>query len=334
MSFDRYAEWLSRGRTHQAAGRVIDALLCYRRALRELRRASTRSSTSVRSPGTWATRRTQSPRGGPLARFRRRTSLPGMRSPMRSPRRATRRRASTRSTMYWRSRPTSHAPWRCGCCWARREGSVSDASLAHALTTASWPLPLLARIADDLDVAERLRALPAARAALVDAALAAIVVRGSEDALRGIANAAARAGDGAAATACADRYADACRALYRVTVPSLWALRTAGKDLRLGLLCAPGAQSDATVFREALIAGGLRDVSVVVLVAPGWAPEDASRPARRPARRRRAYWHCRKQPKRQPARQRRSISTFSSTSPACERRRGRCLRCIRRARYG
>ena len=35
MTLERYAQWLSRGRTHQTAGRAIDALLCYRRALRE-----------------------------------------------------------------------------------------------------------------------------------------------------------------------------------------------------------------------------------------------------------------------------------------------------------
>src|SRR4029079_12670456 len=35
MTLERYAGWLARGRMHQAEGRVIDAMLCYRRALRE-----------------------------------------------------------------------------------------------------------------------------------------------------------------------------------------------------------------------------------------------------------------------------------------------------------
>jgi len=35
MTFDRYTQWLARGRDHQAGLRMIDALLCYRRALRE-----------------------------------------------------------------------------------------------------------------------------------------------------------------------------------------------------------------------------------------------------------------------------------------------------------
>src|SRR4051794_33788500 len=35
MTLERYAGWLARGRAHQAEGRVIDAMLCYRRALRE-----------------------------------------------------------------------------------------------------------------------------------------------------------------------------------------------------------------------------------------------------------------------------------------------------------
>ncbi|HEV2220693.1 MAG TPA: hypothetical protein VGV08_09055, partial [Casimicrobiaceae bacterium] len=33
MTLERYREWLARGRAHQAAGRAIDALMCYRRAL-------------------------------------------------------------------------------------------------------------------------------------------------------------------------------------------------------------------------------------------------------------------------------------------------------------
>ncbi len=36
MTLERYADWLARGRAHQAEGRVIDAYLCYRRALREV----------------------------------------------------------------------------------------------------------------------------------------------------------------------------------------------------------------------------------------------------------------------------------------------------------
>ena len=36
---DRYAEWIARGRAHQGAGRPIDALLCYRQALRVARGA-------------------------------------------------------------------------------------------------------------------------------------------------------------------------------------------------------------------------------------------------------------------------------------------------------
>ena len=35
MTLERYADWLARGRAHQAEGKAIDALLCYRRALRE-----------------------------------------------------------------------------------------------------------------------------------------------------------------------------------------------------------------------------------------------------------------------------------------------------------
>src|SRR4051812_47558836 len=36
MTLERYAGWLGRGRAHQREGRIIDALLCYRRALHEV----------------------------------------------------------------------------------------------------------------------------------------------------------------------------------------------------------------------------------------------------------------------------------------------------------
>src|SRR5436190_13979282 len=36
MTLERYAGWLGRGRAHQQEGRVSDARLCYRRALREV----------------------------------------------------------------------------------------------------------------------------------------------------------------------------------------------------------------------------------------------------------------------------------------------------------
>src|SRR6478752_5741005 len=36
MTLERYVDWLGRGRAHQQEGRIIDALLCYRRALNEI----------------------------------------------------------------------------------------------------------------------------------------------------------------------------------------------------------------------------------------------------------------------------------------------------------
>jgi cytochrome c-type biogenesis protein CcmH/NrfG len=40
MATPDYGDWLFRGRTHQAHGRPIDAMLCYRRALRAQGEAS------------------------------------------------------------------------------------------------------------------------------------------------------------------------------------------------------------------------------------------------------------------------------------------------------
>ena len=44
----------------------------------------------------------------------------------------------------------------------------------------------------------------------------------------------------------ADRYAHACHALHRQTMPLLWPLRTAGRTLRVGLLVTDQALEDAT----------------------------------------------------------------------------------------
>src|SRR6185437_2564367 len=134
-------------------------------------------------------------------------------------------------------------------------GEASDALLAGAVrASASWPLLLLARVVEhvlhsDNGVASQ------ALTALVEAASVAFVTRGNEDALRRIAVALADAGESDSAQVFADRYAEACRALYRPPMPLLWPLRTAGDALRVGVLCTEGADA----LRAALADAGLDD---------------------------------------------------------------------------
>jgi protein O-GlcNAc transferase len=268
MSLDRYTEWLSRGRTHQSAGRVIDALPCYRRALREVP-----AGVDARfhlGEIAWHMR----DQDNAIAAWRAACAIsPAYRPAWHALAEALAATNDFAASLDAVNHVLALAPDEPRALALQRlltaaEGNVSDATLGHALGTVSWPLPLLAHVAAKLEAAGRLHGLGGTRMALANAALTAVVLRGAEDALRRIANAFARAGDLAAATACADYYADACRALYRASVPSLWALRTAGDALRLGLLVAPRAESEAASFRDALAAQGLHDIAFVVLVAP------------------------------------------------------------------
>lgn len=274
MTFDRYAQWLARGRAHQSNGRTIDALLCYRRALREApqgidaqfhigeiawhlgnpadaiaawRKSSALSPTHLAS---WHALADAFAASGDVEASRDAVSHVLALRPDEV-------RAHALHTML--TAATAIAP---------------DAALAHAArSSASWPLALLARVVEQMSASAPAREWPQALPALVDAALGAVVTRGNEDALRRAARALGDAGALDEARRVADRYAEACRALHRSRMPLLWPLRTAGEALRVGVFVAPGHHDEGVAFRRALADVGLdARVQCTVLVGADATP--------------------------------------------------------------
>jgi protein O-GlcNAc transferase len=256
VTLEPYAQWLSRGRAHQTAGRMIDALLCYRRALREAPDGADAQFHAGEiawhlghhgeAIAAWRRAVTGSPQHLPswhaladaLAAIGDLGASQDAVAHILALRPHVRR---TRALQLMLSAATDDAP---------------DAALAAAVRfNASWPLLLLAavvlqRLAPGRDSTE---SLPALR----EASLRAAVTRDSEDALRRIALALAEAGRTDESQPFADRYAEACRSLHRSTVPLLWPRRTAGAALRIGLIAAPGRDDVGAAFRAGLAAAGL-----------------------------------------------------------------------------
>ena len=268
MTFDAYARWLGRGRAHQTAGRPIDALLCYRRALREAPQGvdaqfhvgeiAWHMGNRADAIAAWRSASEHAPRHVPSSHAL--ADALAANGEFEASRDAARRVLA--------AQPNSR----------RVQGLIAllDAALGEArndaLTQAArvrrpWPLPLLGAVV--------LRALESRNgqhdatlpAALLDACLGASVTRGDEDWLRRISLAFANARDLDDAHRAADRYASACQSLYRSTVPMRWPLRAAGRELRLGILVAPGGDDEAAAVVTALAAAGLeQDVQATTLV--------------------------------------------------------------------
>ena len=286
MTLERYAEWLARGRAHQADDRSIDALLCYRRALREAPRGidaqfhigeiAWRLGNRAEAIGAWRTASELAP--SHVASWQALVDAHAAAGDFDASANAARivlalhpRQRRARALLALLD-PTTCA--------------ISDSELAHAVQAGpDWPLALLARGVERVLASERARELPATLAAALDAASHAAVVRGSEDGLRRIAVALAGAGDHAAAQEFADRYAQACRALYHPSMPLLWPLRTRGAAVRVGVLVAPGRAADAVALRGALTRDGdeFHCVAFVEADDAGASPADESVRALPPA---------------------------------------------------
>jgi len=252
VTFDRYAQWLSRGRSHQAAGRAIDALLCYRHALRE----SPQGVEAQFHAGEIAWH--MGNRAEAIAAWRRSSAA----SPRHLPSWHALADALAANGEFDASRdavmhvlalsPDEPRAKKLRSLLDAATGVAGERSLERAVSRVSWPLPLLAAVVERRlgigDDGETLRAL-------LDASLRAPVTRDDTDALRRVALALSAAGQPEGARRFSDRYASACRALQKATVPLLWPMRTAGAALRVGVLVADDARLDA--FRAALEAAGL-----------------------------------------------------------------------------
>ena len=256
MTFERYAQWLSRGRTHQTAGRPIDALLCYRRALREAADGADAQfhageiawhlGNHAEAIAAWRRAVAGSPQHLPswhaLADALAATGDLG----------ASEDAVAHIVALRPRARRTRALQLLLGA----TTGDADDAAITEAVrSNPAWPLLLLAAV-----LVQRLasgRDSTGSVPALLEASLRAAVTRDSVDALRRIALALADAGRRDESQPFADRYAEACRALHRVSVPLLWPRRTAGPALRIGLIVAPGRNDPGAAFRADLAAAGL-----------------------------------------------------------------------------
>ncbi len=279
MTLERYREWLARGRAHQAAARAIDALLCYRRALREaedgadarfhLGEIARQLGNPADAIAQWRAVVQAAPRH--LASLRALADACADTGAFDAALDAVDRvlalqpadaRARALSTLL-----------RAG----RGEAPVGALEIALG-AQATWPLALLAHVVERIGD-PRSGASPQILQRLLDLALASPVTRANEDALRVIARTLAMAGEREPALVCAERYAQACRASHRNAMPLLWPQRTAGSALRAGWLCVPRDAQAAAL--QAGLAGSLGrgqcDWSVLDLGALPASPEAAAR---------------------------------------------------------
>jgi len=258
VTFDAYARWLGRGRAHQTAGRPIDALLCYRRALREAPQGvdaqfhvgeiAWHMGNRAEAIAAWRGASERSPRHVPSSHAL--ADALAANGEFEASRDAARRVLAVQ--------PNSRRVQGLLALLDAALGEVrNDAVMQAARVRRPWPLALLGAVilrALESRNGERDAALPAA---LLDACLRASVTRGDEDWLRRVALAFGNAGDLDNARRAADRYASACQSLYRSTVPMRWPFRGAGRELRLGILVAPGDDHAASAIVAALRAAGL-----------------------------------------------------------------------------
>jgi predicted O-linked N-acetylglucosamine transferase (SPINDLY family) len=269
MSVERYAEWLARGRTHQAGDRFIDALLCYRRALREVPRGvdaqfhigeiAWRTGNRDDALAAWRIACESGP-----------AHLPSWHALADACAAVGDIEASGNAVSRVLSlRPDEGRAKALGVVLSAAAAPADDEALVAALRSDVWPVALLARVIEHVVASGATGTLVQSMPALLAAATSAPVVRGDEDALRRIALALARAGDVAAARVFADRYGEACRVLHRASTPLGWPLRTAGDRMRVGLLIVADREHEAAALLDALRGDDALHVDCMVLVQAG-----------------------------------------------------------------
>src|SRR5690242_10636752 len=248
MTLERYAGWLMRGRTHQAEGRAIDAMLCYRRALREaangvdarfhLGEIAWHFGSQGEAIASWQAAVERSPNHVP--------SLHALADAFAAT--AAFDDALEAARRVLAARPAEpRATALVHLLHAANRNAVEDALLAKAIRSErQWPLALLAAVG--VNVLEQGQDCTQSVCALLDAAANSVITPSNEDHLRLLALAAARAGLQEHANAFADRYAQSCLAFHRSTMPLLWPLRTAGGDLRVGMIVLDESANEAATI--------------------------------------------------------------------------------------
>jgi len=279
MTLERYSTWLAHGRAHQAEGRVIDALLCYRLALREapdgidarfhLGEIAWHLGNAADAITAWE---------GVVARVA--GHRPSLHALIDAYAAIGRFDASAQavSRVLALSPQEPRANTLAVLLRVARGEPVEDQALARAVrSNRTWPLALLA--AAGVHALDRAQDYAIALPLLLDASAAAPVTQATEDALRALALAAHRAGNTTRAAALADRYAQSCRALHRPAMPLLWPLRAAGSSIRVGALVGGDSAHEAIARLEAIgriLAARWSCTVFVVAAADGGVPDSAA----------------------------------------------------------
>jgi tetratricopeptide (TPR) repeat protein len=214
MTLERYAGWLARGRAHQAEGRVIDAMLCYRRALHEV--SAGVDARFHLGEVAWHL-------GDPseaIAAWRAAVGLSAAHLPsLHALADALAVTGQFDAALDAANRVLAlkpHEPRATALAELARMATgeiVEDVALARAVQSNSqWPLALLAAVG--VRVLEHRHEYPLTMPIVLDAAGVAPVTIATENALRVLALAVANAGQRERADALADRYAQSCQALH------------------------------------------------------------------------------------------------------------------------
>ena len=236
MTVNRYNEWFSRGRSHQTEGRPIDAMLCYRRALREasddvdgpfhLAEIAWQLGAHSDAIVTWQAIAARRPNhGGTLRALAEALAVHG--------------RFDEASDVAQRALALDSNDARIRSLLmlvhAAAGHLASDVDLAGAIRgSRTWPLRLLAAVG--IPLCARASDYADSLTAVVDAADAAVTAAPDVDEVRRLASAAANARLDALADRLADRYARGCDALYGAMMPLRLPVRTSGVALRVGFV--------------------------------------------------------------------------------------------------
>ena len=283
MSDAEYAKWVERADAHRAAGRAIDALICYRRALRGAQNGA--EARYQLGAIAWQLGDT----GDAIALWRQAASSPSGDDSRPADVFAQRAladalamlgrfdEAANSATAVLARRPQTRRMRGLVSMLDAARGRDDDDALRAALVDARepWPLALAAAVASRRAAAkgpEDLRRL--VQDAAHRAATEGPVLRGTVDALRLVALVLATAGANDQAKAVASRYEGVCVALAAGSAPACWPRRAAGGPLRVGVL---RSAQDAAAERVVAALRFAFDPTVVDLAS---LPPDADAAAR------------------------------------------------------
>jgi predicted O-linked N-acetylglucosamine transferase (SPINDLY family) len=269
MTLDGYAEWLARGRAHQKDGRIIDALLCYRRALHEVSAGvearfhvgeiAWQFGKTGDAFAAWESAVAVAPNH--LPSWHALADAHAVAGDYVAARRAAERVLALRPDE-GRAKPLLLL------LEAAAGNAVDDATLARAVSSNDkWPPRLVATVVEAIVAGEKSLQHSASIAALLAAGARMAVTASSDDALRVIARVLDRAGLRADASAFAERYLRSCEALHRPAMPAMWPTRTAGSRLRVGVLTVLDRPTLANALVEAISQRLGDDVQSTMLIA-------------------------------------------------------------------